>query len=100
MVTLNLTKQSGLMQGAEQMRSDLAAMLRPGVHAVIDTTQLGDVDLSFLQTVEAARRHAAEQGGEVALSDPAGDQVRDALDRSGLSATFTPADRHFWLHEG
>lgn len=94
------TAQSSLVKGAGQLKAELETALRSGAPVVIDTTDLADVDLSFLQTVEAARRQASANGGDVALSEPAGDGLRAVLDRAGLSATFTPADRSFWLHEG
>ena len=100
MVTVVLTKQSGVMQGADRLHADLSAALSSDARIVLDTTDLEDVDLSFLQTVEAARRHASTNGGEIRLSQPAGERLRTALDRAGLSATFTPDDRSFWLHKG
>lgn len=57
------------------------------------------VDLSFLQLVEAARLKASEQGKSLSLLDTANGELRRALDRSGLLAAASPADRSFWLHE-
>lgn len=57
------------------------------------------VDLSFLQLIEAARQRAAEQGTTLSLLEPAGGELRRALDRSGLLTAATVADRSFWLHE-
>lgn len=57
------------------------------------------VDLSFLQLVEAARLRATEQGKSLSLLEPAGGELRRALDRSGLMTAATFADRSFWLHE-
>ncbi|PKR89070.1 hypothetical protein CXZ10_11165 [Pleomorphomonas diazotrophica] len=57
------------------------------------------VDLSFLQLIEAARQRAAEQGKSLSLLEPAGGELRRALDRSGLLTAATVADRSFWLHE-
>ncbi|WP_051228180.1 hypothetical protein [Pleomorphomonas oryzae] len=57
------------------------------------------VDLSFLQLIEAARLRANEQGKSLSLLEPAGGELRRALDRSGLLTAAAIADRSFWLHE-
>jgi hypothetical protein len=57
------------------------------------------VDLSFLQVIEAARLKATEQGKSLSLVEPAGGELRRALDRSGLMAAAKGADLSFWLHE-
>ncbi len=58
-----------------------------------------EVDVSFLQLIEAARLRAAEQGKSLSLLEPASGELRRALDRSGLMTAATAADRSFWLHE-
>lgn len=57
----------------------------------------GDVDLAFVQLVEAARRFAAAAGKTVTLAAPASADLRESLQRGGFLATA--ADRTFWLHQ-
>lgn len=66
------------------------------------TVQLGlqagtETDLTFVQLVEAARRHATAKGKAIALKEPASGSLREVLERGGFLAA--PAARSFWLHE-
>ena len=56
-----------------------------------------DVDLTFVQLIEAARRFAAAAGKSVSLSAPAAAGLRAILQRGGFLAAA--ADRAFWLHQ-
>lgn len=56
-----------------------------------------DVDLTFVQLVEAARRFAAAKGKTIALTEPASNALRDVLERGGFLTSAEP--RAFWLHE-
>lgn len=75
-----------LLQGLQQNR---AVELQLGSAA--------DIDLTFVQLVESARRYAAAEGKTVALSEPATPGFREILQRGGFLAAA--ADRAFWLHE-
>ena len=58
-----------------------------------------DVDLSFIQLIESARRHAESQGKTIRLAKPAGGNVRRVLERGGFFAPSAPDAGRFWLHE-
>jgi hypothetical protein len=74
--------QQGLQEsGAVELRVDRAA----------------DVDLTFVQLVESARSYATAESKVMALSAPAGADLRDVLQRGGFLAAA--GDRAFWLHE-
>lgn len=55
------------------------------------------VDLTFVQLMEAARRAAAQAGGELTLSAAAEGQLLETLQRGGFLAD--PERRQFWLLE-
>ena len=65
------------------------------VRVKLDTA--ADVDLTFVQLVESARRFATAAGKDLALSAPAAAGVREILQRGGFLAAA--ADRMFWLHQ-
>lgn len=96
---LVVNQQCGTLAGATLLRCNLLSAISEDLRTSLDLSEVADVDLSFFQTVEAGRRHAAAEGGELTLSTGAGAALRDALDRSGFSTSFTAADRSFWFHE-
>jgi hypothetical protein len=55
-----------------------------------------DVDLTFVQLLEAARRVTVD-GTSVVLDAPASDALHSILERGGFLKTA--ASRAFWLHE-
>jgi hypothetical protein len=57
------------------------------------------VDLSFVQLIESARRHAEIQGKTIRLARPAGANVRRVLERGGFLSPSAPDAAGFWLHE-
>jgi anti-anti-sigma regulatory factor len=61
----------------------------------LDLSAVADVDLTFVQLVESARRYAASEGKDFTVSNPPPDALRDLLERGGFLAT--QADRAFWL---
>lgn len=58
----------------------------------LDLAEVGELDLSFLQIVTAARVHAAEQGKQLRLGSGVPETVEGLLIRAG----FIDADRDFW----
>jgi anti-anti-sigma regulatory factor len=68
-----------------------------GASIEIDLTDVADIDLTFLQLIESARRSAAQAGAEIRLSQPAEGIIRDTLKRGGF--LNDPADERarFWL---
>jgi hypothetical protein len=75
---------------AEIMDSDAAVEL--------DAGRLGEVDLSFVQLMLAARAHAAQRGGALRLASPAGPAIAALLERAGFLTDPDPADLDFWFH--
>jgi hypothetical protein len=68
-------------------------------HVCLALPEDAAVDLSFIQLIEAARRHAASQGKTIRLAAPAGTQVRAVLERGGFLSRSAPDAFRFWLHE-
>lgn len=67
-------------------------------HIVLDARATGDVDISFLQLIESARRYAVSASKTFSLVAPAQGELHQQLQRGGfLSRT---ADRAFWLRTG
>ncbi|MGK6314365.1 STAS domain-containing protein [Neorhizobium sp. DT-125] len=58
------------------------------------------VDISFIQLMEAARVHVGTAGKHIALAEPAGGAVLDALQRGGFLEGMSEEDAKFWLHQG
>ena len=71
-----------------------------GVKAEVRLTVNPDaaVDLSFVQLMTSARRHAASEGGTISLAEPASPKLRDVLRRGGFIEGATPDDLNFWFH--
>ena len=57
------------------------------------------VDLSFIQLIEAARRYAREQDKTLTLASPAQGALLDVLQRGGFLAETSPETAKFWLHQ-
>ena len=64
----------------------------------LDIDDDAQVDLSFVQLIESARRYAEENGKSLLLARPAGANVRSILERSGLAPGGADSAR-FWFHE-
>ena len=75
----------------------LAAMQESGA-IVLDIPDDAAVDLSFVQIIEASRRHALSQGGSVTLARPASGAILTTLERAGLLTEMAAEDQLFWLH--
>nr|WP_298102412.1 STAS domain-containing protein [uncultured Shinella sp.] len=66
---------------------------------ILDIDEQAQVDLSFVQLVAAARKHAESQAGQVLLARPATGDLYDVLKRGGFLDEMTPDAAHFWLHQ-
>jgi ABC-type transporter Mla MlaB component len=68
-----------------------------GASVEIDCADIVDIDLTFLQLIESARRSAAETGAKIRLSRPADGIILETLQRGGF--LNDPADERsrFWL---
>ncbi|RFZ81482.1 hypothetical protein D0Y60_24035 [Shinella sp. WSJ-2] len=66
---------------------------------ILDVDGEAQVDLSFVQLVTAARKHAEMRAGKVVLARPATGDLYDVLKRGGFLDEMTPDAAHFWLHQ-
>ena len=57
------------------------------------------VDLSFVQLLEAARTFAGQQGSSLQLAKPAEGTLLDVLQRGGFLDDMSPDAAKFWLHQ-
>lgn len=78
-----------------QIRSSMAHHAR----VVLDVPEQASVDLSFLQLVEAARKHAEVSGKTITLARPVADSVTTVLERAGFLPFDRAEDARFWFHK-
>lgn len=83
---------------AANMRELIAGGLVPRADIVLDINPDAAVDLSFVQLVASARRHAASVGSAISLAQPAGPKLREVLDRGGFVEGAATEDLSFWFH--
>lgn len=83
---------------AEQLQSTLADAFQQDGAVTIDASELQEIDLSFVQVIEAARKTAIYEGKPIYFVTPANDAVRSLLSRSGTLTDAMPEDLDFWLH--
>jgi hypothetical protein len=76
---------------SRHLASDLAAH----DEVVLDADALAELDLSFVQIVQAAR---AESDKTIRLARPANDAVAALLTRAGFLTDPSDADVDFWFH--
>lgn len=63
----------------------------------MDIAGVGEVDLTFVQLLESARRKAAETGRDLTLRQSAGGAVLEVLQRGGFLDDETSERANFWL---
>lgn len=73
----------------------IGAALADNPSVTLDLSQVADVDLSFIQLVEAAR---GVPDYSLRLDRPANAVVAALLQRAGFLTAPTPADLDFWFH--
>jgi ABC-type transporter Mla MlaB component len=80
------------------VRDKLAEALRRNDTVQLKFRKTGEVDLTFVQLVEAARRAAAEGGKQLSLATPAKGPLREILERGGFVGAHSAERTAFWLH--
>ncbi len=65
---------------------------------VLSIPEGADVDLSFLQLIEAARQQAETFSRPLSLDRPASGNLLTTLERAGFLTDAKPRDTEFWLH--
>lgn len=64
----------------------------------LDVSALEEVDLSFVQLVEAARVHASRENATIRLVSPANPALAALLARAGFLTQPSADDIDFWFH--
>jgi hypothetical protein len=82
------------------VQQELLGFLSKNKSATIGFAEDSQVDLSFIQLMEAARIYAGTAGKSMTLARPAEGQMLDVLKRGGFLEGMTAEDSKFWLHEG
>ncbi len=67
-----------------------------GIDLECDITEVSDIDLTFLQLIESARRSLRESGTAFRLSAPARDMVLETLQRAGFLSDPPDERTLFW----
>lgn len=81
-----------------QARDELGAALRLDGPVVADIAGLGEIDLTFVQLLESARRKAVETGRDLTLRRPADGALLEVLRRGGFLDDDETSERtRFWL---
>lgn len=88
------------LRNAEGLRLALLDAFSEQAEVVADASALAEVDLSFVQLMEAARTHAAGLDKRFGLTAAANPAVTALLQRGGFIARFGEADLDFWFHGG
>lgn len=87
------------IRNISDMHTNILNVFREKNEIVFEIPVGAEVDLSFVQLVESARRQAKAEGKSITLSSPVGERVLKVLERSGLLEAFTAEDAKFWLHK-
>ncbi len=66
---------------------------------VIDVSELEDVDLTFVQLIDAHRGDRAKSGGSLALSAQDNEHITSLLSRCGYLEGAAQSDIEFWTGE-
>jgi hypothetical protein len=92
--------QNLTVRAISAVQQEMLEFLKKNASAKIDFPEDPQVDLSFIQLMEAARIYAGTAGKSIALARPAEGPVLDVLKRSGFLEGMAAEDLKFWLHEG
>jgi hypothetical protein len=87
------------IRNVSELHTNISNVFRERNEIVFEIPVGAEVDLSFVQLVESARRQAKADGKSLTLSSPVGERVLKVLERSGLLEAFTAEDAKFWLHK-
>ncbi len=88
------------MRAITSTHEDLLKFINTHDVVTIGLPDDAQVDISFIQLIEAARIYAGTAGRQVALSQPATGALLDVLRRSGFLEDMSAEDAKFWLHQG
>lgn len=80
-----------------QAHDEIGVALRQEMPVAMDLDAITEVDLTFVQLIEAARRKAGEAGRDFILLHSAGPAVLEVLRRGGFLDDETSDRAAFWL---
>ena len=80
-----------------QAHDELGAAFRQDGPVVVDLDGITEIDLTFVQLIEAARRKAAGAGRDFTLRHPARGAVLEVLNRGGFLDDVKSDRAKFWL---
>ncbi|WP_160011272.1 STAS domain-containing protein [Rhizobium sp. 18055] len=87
------------IRNISDIHSKITALFENNDSVVLDIPDRAEADLSFVQLIEAVRRHAEANDKVLALAAPANGHVLKVLERAGFLEAFSGEDTKFWLHE-
>ena len=87
------------IQNASHIHQSILDGLSSNISTRLVLDPEAQVDLSFVQLIEAARRYAQEQGKTLTLASPAQGSLLDVLQRGGFLDEISPETAKFWLHQ-
>jgi hypothetical protein len=90
--------KSVTVRTADDFKTSLIDFFAEGGDVVLDLAATSEVDLSFVQIVEAARVHLAGDGRQLRLARSADGAVAALLGRAGFLTDPDPAAADFWFH--
>lgn len=88
------------IRAAKALQTDLLDHLSKSSKVVIDLPEHCSADLSFVQTIEAARVFAKRENKALSLAQPAEGSLLEVLQRGGFIDDMTAQDKQFWFHQG
>lgn len=89
-------RSSVTIRSVVEFSRDLLSALDEGGDVVLDLAGLDELDLSFVQAVEAARRQMRDSGRDIRLLRPAEGPLVALLERAGFITD--PDAIGFWFH--
>lgn len=90
----------GGLSGAFELADQLRDAWETDGALVLDLSEAPALDVSLIQTIEAARVQAAAEGRPFALAQAVSDDAAGVLGACGLLWQGQAEDRQFWFHEG
>lgn len=80
-----------------EIHARLQGALEAHSHLILDISEVSEVDLSFVQVVEAARKSAAQKGGGVSLARCPDEALRTVLTNGGFLSGNDAERLAFWV---
>ncbi len=93
------TSSSLNIRNISAVRDHILSKMQSNGNIIIEIPAAAEVDLSFVQLLEATRIQSKASGGSLALSAPATGSVLDVLRRGGFLDGMSREDAQFWLHD-